>query len=167
MPVEILFKYRCMVFGLKYVRKQLSAFINNNELQISKCNQIARTVKVYEEFLEKSLMLNAIKLYNEVPNEQRQKLDKVKNPRAFPKTFYFKEYLKYPNALDCRDLSRDLCLCFIFLSFSVSNISLLCCKRCKIYIFILFSILGFVRCHVVNTFMTWNILEFNFFCFYS
>ena len=35
MPVEFLLKYRCMVFFLKSVRKQLPAFSNNNELQTS------------------------------------------------------------------------------------------------------------------------------------
>ena len=43
MPVEFLLKYRRMVFFLKYVRKQLPAFSNNNELQTSNCKQNART----------------------------------------------------------------------------------------------------------------------------
>ena len=114
MPVEFLLKYRCMVFFMKYVRKQLSAFSNNNELQTSNCMQNARTGKIYpamksnSEFLDKSLMLQAMKLYNEVPYEQRQKLDKVKNIKGFLKEFYFKEYLKDPKALEYRDLLRDL-----------------------------------------------------------
>ena len=36
-------------------------------------------MKNNSEFLDKSSMLQAMKLYNEVPHEQRQKLDKVKN----------------------------------------------------------------------------------------
>ena len=94
MPVEFLLKYRCMVFFLKYVRKQLPAFSNNNVLQSSDCKQNARLVKkIYpamksiSEFLDKSLMLQAIKLYNEFPYEQRQKLDKVKNIKGFLKEF--------------------------------------------------------------------------------
>ena len=89
MPVEFLLKNRCMVFFKKYVRKQLPAFSNNNELQTSNCKQNARTGKIYpalksnSEFLDKSLMLQAMKLYNEVPYEQRQKLDKVKNIKGF------------------------------------------------------------------------------------
>ena len=83
MPVEFLLKYRCMVFFLKYVRKQLPAFSNNNVLQTSNYKQNARTGKIYpamksnSEFLDKSLMLQAMILYNEFPYEQRQKLDKV------------------------------------------------------------------------------------------
>ena len=71
-------------FFLKYVRKELPAYSNSNVLQTSNCNQNARTGKIYPatksnpEFLDKSLMLQAKKLYNEVPYEQRQKLDKVK-----------------------------------------------------------------------------------------
>ena len=78
-PVEFLLKCRCMVFFLKYVRKQLTAFSNNNVLQTSNCNQNARTGKIYlalkinSEFLDKSLMLQAMKLYIDVPYEQRQK----------------------------------------------------------------------------------------------
>ena len=54
-------------------------------------------------------MLQAMKLYNEVPNEQRQKLDEVKNIKGFLKEFFFKEYLKKdPKALEYRDLLRDL-----------------------------------------------------------
>ena len=56
----------------------------------------------------KSLMLQATKLYNEVSYEQRQKLYKVKNIKGFLKEFHFKEYLKDPNALEYRDLLRDL-----------------------------------------------------------
>ena len=114
MPVEFLLKYRCMVFFLKYVRKQLPAFSNNNVLQTSNCKQNARTGEIYpamksnSEFLDKSLMLQAMKLYNEFPYEQRQKLDKVKNIKFFLKEFYFKEYLKDPKALEYRDLLRDL-----------------------------------------------------------
>ena len=99
---------------MKYVRKQLPAFSNKNELQTSNCKQNARTGKIYpalksnSEFLDKSLMLQAMKLYNEVPYEQRQKLDKVKNIKGFLKEFYFKEYLKDPKALEYRDLLRDL-----------------------------------------------------------
>ena len=76
MPVEFLLKYRCMVFFSKYVRKELPAFSNNNVLQISNCNQNARTGKKFPaaksslKFLDKSLMLQAMKLYNEVPYEQ-------------------------------------------------------------------------------------------------
>ena len=90
------------------------AFSNNNELQTSNCKQNARTGKIYpamksnSEFLDKSLMLQAMKLYNEVPYEQRQKIDKVKNIKRFLKEFYFKEYLKDPKALEYRDLLRDL-----------------------------------------------------------
>ena len=79
------------VFFLKYIRKQLPAFSNNNELQTSNCNQIARTGKVYpavktnSEFLNKSLILQAMKLYNDVPYELRQKLDKVENIKDFLK----------------------------------------------------------------------------------
>ena len=82
MPVEPLLNYRCIVFFLKYIWKQKPAFSNNNELQTSKCNQNSRTGKVFptvksnSEFLDKSLMLQAMKLYNEVSYEQRQKLDK-------------------------------------------------------------------------------------------
>ena len=74
---------------MKYVRKQLPAFSNNNELQTPNCKQNARTGKIYpakksnSEFLDKSLMLQAVKLYNEVPYEQRQKLDKVKKNQRF------------------------------------------------------------------------------------
>ena len=99
---------------MEYVRKQLPAFSNNHELQTSNCKQNARTGKIYPaiksnlEFLDKSLMLQAMKLYNEVPYEQRQKLDKVKNIKGFLKEFYFKEYLKDPKALEYRDLLRDL-----------------------------------------------------------
>ena len=81
MPAEFLLKYRCMVFFLKHVRIQLPAFSNNDELQTSKCNQNARTGKIYptmrsnSDFLDESLMLQAIKLYNEVRDEQRQKRD--------------------------------------------------------------------------------------------
>ena len=113
MPVEFLLKYRCMVFFLKYVRKQLPAFSNNNVLHTSNCKQNARRGKIYpamksnSEFLDKSLMLQAMKLYNEFPYEQRQKLDKVKNIKGFLKEFYFKEYLKDPKALEYRDLLRD------------------------------------------------------------
>ena len=114
MHVEFLLKYRCMVFFLKYVRKQLPAFSNNNVLQTSNFKQKARTGKIYpamksnSEFLDKSLMLQAIKLYNEFPYGQRQKLDKIKNIKGFLKEFYFKEYLKNPTALEYRDLLRDL-----------------------------------------------------------
>ena len=72
MPVEFL-KYRFMVFFLNYVRKHLPALSNSNELQTSRCNQNARTGKIYptmksnSEFLDKSLMLQAMKLYNEAP----------------------------------------------------------------------------------------------------
>ena len=87
MPVEFLLKYRCMVFFLKYVRKQLTAFRNNNVLQTSNCKQNARTgnpaMKSNSEFLDKSLMLQAMKLYNDFPYEQRQKLDKVQNIKGF------------------------------------------------------------------------------------
>ena len=105
MPVEFFLKYRCMEFFLKYARKQLPVFSNNNELEISKCNQNARagnnypTMKINSGILDKSLMLQAIKLYNEVPYEQRQKLNKVRNIKGFLKEFYFKKYLKDPNAL--------------------------------------------------------------------
>ena len=114
MPVEFFLKYRCMVCFLKYVRKQSPAFINNNELQTSKCNQNARagkvetTMKSNSEFLHKSLMLQAMKMYNEVPYEQKQKLDKIKNIKSFLKEFLFKEYLKKTNALEHRDLLRHL-----------------------------------------------------------
>ena len=90
MPSEFLLKYRCMVFCLIYVRKQLPVFSNNNERQTSKCNQNARTGKIYptmkrnSEFLD-ILMLQAMKLYNEVPYEQRQKLDKIKNVNGYLK----------------------------------------------------------------------------------
>ena len=63
---------------LKYVRKQLPAFSNNNELQTSKCNQSARTGKIYptmknnSAFHDKSLMLQAMKLKNEIPYEQKK-----------------------------------------------------------------------------------------------
>ena len=73
MPVEFLLKYPCMVFFLKNLGKQLPIFSINNELQTSKCNQNARTVKNFptlksdSEFFNKSLMLQAMKLYNEVP----------------------------------------------------------------------------------------------------
>ena len=103
-----------MVFFLKYVRKQLPTFSNNNELQTSNCKQNARTGKIYpamksnSDFLDKSLMLQAMKLYNDVPYAQRQKLDKVKNIKGYLKEFYFKEYLKDPKALEYRDLLRDL-----------------------------------------------------------
>ena len=106
MPLEFLFKYRCLVFFSKYVRKELPAFSNNNELQNSNCNQNERTGKIYpamksnSEFLDKSLMLQAMKLYNEVPYESRQKLDMVKSMKIFLKEFYFKEYLKVPKALE-------------------------------------------------------------------
>ena len=96
--------FQISIYGifLKYVKKQLPAFSNNNVLQTSNCNQNARTGKVYpamksnSEFLDKSLMLQAIKLYNEFPYEQRQKLDKIKNIKSFLKEFYFKKYLKDP-----------------------------------------------------------------------
>ena len=52
------------------------------------------------EFLNKSLILQVMKLYNEVPYEQIQRLDKVKNIKGFLKEFYFKEYLKDPKALE-------------------------------------------------------------------
>ena len=42
-------------------------------------------MKNNSEFLDNSLMLQAMKLYNEVPYEQRQKLDKVKNSKGFLK----------------------------------------------------------------------------------
>ena len=86
-----------MVFFLKYVRKQLPAFSNNNELQTSKCNQNAITGKLYptmksnSDFLDKSLILQAMKL----------------RIKGFLKEFSFKEYLKDPNALEYRDLLRD------------------------------------------------------------
>ena len=91
MPVEFFLKYRCTVFFLKYIRKQLPAFSNNNVLQTSNCNQNARTGKVYPalktnlNFLDKSLILQAMKLYNDVPYELRQKLDKVENIKDFLK----------------------------------------------------------------------------------
>ena len=53
-------------------------------------------------------MLQAMKLYNEVAYEQRQRLDKVKNIKGFLKELYFKKYLKDPNALEYRSLLRDL-----------------------------------------------------------
>ena len=77
-----------MIFSLKYVRKQLPAFSNNKELQSSKCNQNPRTGKIYptmkrkSEFLNKSLMLQAMKMYHEVPYEQRQKLDWLKTSKV-------------------------------------------------------------------------------------
>ena len=86
-----------MVFFLKYVRKQLPAFSNNNELQTSKCNQNARTGKLYptmksnSDFLDKSLILQAMKL----------------RIKGFLKVFLFKEYLKDPNALEYGNLLRD------------------------------------------------------------
>ena len=46
-PVEFLLKFRCMVFFLKYVRKQLPVFSKNNQLLSSKCSQNARTGKIY------------------------------------------------------------------------------------------------------------------------
>ena len=110
MPVDFLLKYRCLLFFLKYVRKELPAFSNNKVLQTSNCNQNARTGKIYpamksnSEFLDKSLMLQAMKFYNEVQYKQRQKLDKVKNIKGFLKEFYFKEYLKDPKGLEYRDL---------------------------------------------------------------
>ena len=102
MPVEFLLKYRFMVFFLKNVRKRLQALSSNNVLQTSNCNKNARTGKFYpavksnSEFLDKSLMLQAMKLYNEVQYEQRQELDKVENVKGFLKKFYFEEYLKDP-----------------------------------------------------------------------
>ena len=66
--------------------------------------KIYPAMKSISEFLDKSLMLQAMKLYNEVPYEQRQKLDKVKNIKGFLKEFYFKD----PKALEYRDLLRDL-----------------------------------------------------------
>ena len=45
-----------------------------------------------------------MKLYN----EQRQKLEKVNNIKGFLNEFFFKEYLKDPNALEYRGLLRDL-----------------------------------------------------------
>ena len=128
MLVEFL-KYRCMIFSLKYVRKQLPAFSNNNELQPSKCNQNPRTGKIYptmkrnSEFLDKSLMLQAMKMYNEVPYEQRQKLDMVKNIKGFQKKFYFKEYLRDPNALEYRFIAAPFQIfhCFQFLSIQYSS----------------------------------------------
>ena len=119
MSVEFLLKYRCMVFFSKYNRKQLPAFSNNNKLQTSKCNQNARTeifrlyriyptMKSNSEILDKSLMLQAMKLHNEVPHEQRQKLDKFENIKGFLKEFYSKEYLNVPKATKYRDLLKDL-----------------------------------------------------------
>ena len=125
MSVEFLLKYRCMVFFLKYVRKNLPVFSNNYVLQTSNCKQNARTGKVYpamksnSEFLYKSLMLQATKLYNEFPHERRQKLDKVKNIKGFLKEFYFKEYLKDPKVLEYRDLLRDLFNVFIVFNFLI------------------------------------------------
>ena len=101
-----------MVFFLKYVKKKLQTFSNNNELQTSRCNPNARagknypTMKSNSEFLDKSLI--AMKFYNEVAYEQRQKLDKVKNIKGFLKEFYFKKHLKDPKALEYRSLLRDL-----------------------------------------------------------
>ena len=89
MTVEFLLKYRCMGFFLKNDRKHLPAFSNNNELQTSKCNQNARTGKIYptlksnSEFLDKTLMLQAMKLYNDVLYKQRQELDKLKTTKVF------------------------------------------------------------------------------------
>ena len=40
-------------------------------------------MKSNSEFLDELLMLQAIKLYNETPYEQRQKLDEVKNINGF------------------------------------------------------------------------------------
>ena len=91
MPVEFLLKYQFMVFFLKNIRKRLPALSSNNVLQTSNCNQNARTGKIYpavksnSEFLDKSLMLQAMKLYNEVQCEQRQELDKVENVKGFLK----------------------------------------------------------------------------------
>ena len=129
MPVEFLLKFRCMVFFLKYVRKHLPAFSNNNVLQTSNYKQKARTGKIYPamksnlEFLDKSFMLQAMKLYNEFPYEQRQKLSKVKKIKGFLKEFYFKEYLKNPKALEYRDLLRDLFKFLFFLLFLFSLLS--------------------------------------------
>ena len=94
---------------------------NNNQLLVTTMNcklpivnKMREREKIYPamksnlEFLDKSLMLQAMKLYNEVPYEQRQKPDKVKNIKGFLKEFYFKEYLKDPKALEYRDLLRDL-----------------------------------------------------------
>ena len=129
-----------MVFFLKYVRKQLPALSNNNVLQTSNCKQNARTGKIYpaiksnSEFLDKSLMLQAMKLYKEFPYEQRQKLDMVKNIKGFLTEFYFKEYMKDPNALEYRDLLRDLFQFFIVFNFLViQNIFLFFqySKHCK------------------------------------
>ena len=64
---------------MKYVRKQLPAFSNNNVLQTSHSNQHAGTGKIHLamksnlEFLNKSLMLEAMKLYNEVPYGKKTK----------------------------------------------------------------------------------------------
>ena len=97
MPVEFLLNYRCLLNFVIYVRKEVPAFSNNNVLQTSNCNQNARTGKTYpamksnSEIHDKSLMLQAMKLYKEVPYKKRQKLVKVKNIKGFLKQFYFKE----------------------------------------------------------------------------
>ena len=90
---------------LKYVRKQLPAFSNNNVLQTSNCKQNARTGKIYpamksnSEFLDKSLMLQAMKLYNEFPYEQRKKLDKVKNIKGFFERILFQGISEGPKGI--------------------------------------------------------------------
>ena len=105
MSVEFLLKYRCILFFLKYVRKQLPAFSNDNELQTSKCSQNARTEKNYptmesiSEFLDKSLMLQPIKMYNEVPDEQRHKLDTVKKHQRFSEKILFQGLSDVPQCI--------------------------------------------------------------------
>ena len=118
MPVGFLLKYRCMVFFLKDVTKQLPASSKNNELQISKCNQNARTGKIYptmkrnSEFIDNSLMLQAIKLYNEVPYEQRQKLDKVKNIKGFLKKTLFQRISEGPKCIGIQRFLEEHFLIF-------------------------------------------------------
>ena len=105
MPVDFLLKYRCMVVFLKFVNYHLPAFSNNNELQTFKCNQNARTGKICptmknnSEFLDKSMMLQAMKLYNEVPYEQRQKLDKVKKHQRFSEIIPFQGISEVPKCI--------------------------------------------------------------------
>ena len=76
-------------------------------------------MKSNSEFLDKSLMLQAMKLYNEFPYEQRQKLDKAKNIKGFLKEFYLRNIWRTQ-----RNWSTEICWGTI-LSFSLFLISVL------------------------------------------